>query len=152
VFDFSRTFRGVNIDFFFNFSDIFLISPTSDLSDFLRYILYITTDIWLVGWTSQQLTHFYHWERSSPHPAIVPIEGTVLLKLGRICHKDRNNGSPISVALSFMKIHFVGKSLWVMHNNNGVKQRFLACFLKILDKNVKIGENYSLTSTRYYFT
>jgi hypothetical protein len=35
VFDFSRTFRGVNTDFFFNFSDIFLISPTSDLSDFL---------------------------------------------------------------------------------------------------------------------
>ena len=35
MFDFSRTFRGVNTDFFFNFSDIFLISPTSDLSDFL---------------------------------------------------------------------------------------------------------------------
>jgi hypothetical protein len=35
VFDFSRTFRGVNTDFFFNFSDIFLISPTSDPSDFL---------------------------------------------------------------------------------------------------------------------
>jgi hypothetical protein len=40
-------------------------------------------------------------------------------------------------AFSFMKINFVGKSLWVMHNNNGVKQRCLACFLKILDKNVK---------------
>jgi hypothetical protein len=35
VFDFSRIFRGVNTDFFFNFSDIFLISPTSDPSDFL---------------------------------------------------------------------------------------------------------------------
>ena len=35
MFDFSRTFRGVNTDFFFYFSDIFLISPTSDLSDFL---------------------------------------------------------------------------------------------------------------------
>ena len=35
VFDFSRTFRGVNTDFFLNFSDIFLISPTSDPSDFL---------------------------------------------------------------------------------------------------------------------
>jgi hypothetical protein len=35
VFDFSQTFRGVNTDFFFNFSDIFLISPTSDPSDFL---------------------------------------------------------------------------------------------------------------------
>jgi hypothetical protein len=35
VFNFSRTFRGVNTDFCFNFSDIFLISPTSDLSDFL---------------------------------------------------------------------------------------------------------------------
>ena len=35
MFYFSRTFRGVNTDFFFNFSDIFLISPTSDLSDFL---------------------------------------------------------------------------------------------------------------------
>jgi hypothetical protein len=33
--DFSRTFRGVNTDFFLNFSDIFLISPTSDPSDFL---------------------------------------------------------------------------------------------------------------------
>jgi hypothetical protein len=31
----SRTFRGVNTDFFLNFSDIFLISPTSDPSDFL---------------------------------------------------------------------------------------------------------------------
>jgi hypothetical protein len=37
-------------------------------------------------------------------------------------------------AISFMKIHFVGKSLWFMQNNNGVKQRFLDCFLKILDK------------------
>jgi hypothetical protein len=27
---------------------------------YIGYILYITTDIWLVGWTSQQLTHFYH--------------------------------------------------------------------------------------------
>ena len=35
MFDFSRTLRGVNTDFFFNFSDIFLISPTSDPSDFL---------------------------------------------------------------------------------------------------------------------
>ena len=35
MFDFSRTFRGVNTDFFFYFSDIFLISPTSDPSDFL---------------------------------------------------------------------------------------------------------------------
>jgi hypothetical protein len=57
---------------------------------------------------------------------------------------------PDQRAFSFMKIHFVGKSLWVMHNNNGVKQTFLACFLKILDKNVKNGKNYSLTSTRYY--
>jgi hypothetical protein len=39
-----------------------------------------------------------------------------------------------------------------MHNNYGVKQRFLAFFLKILDKNVKNGENYSLISTRYYLT
>ena len=37
-------------------------------------------------------------------------------------------------ALSFMKIHFLGKSLWFMQNDNGVKQRFLNCFLKILDK------------------
>jgi hypothetical protein len=36
-----------------------------------------------------------------------------------------------------MKIHFVGKALWVMQNNNGVKQRFLGCFLKILDKKRK---------------
>ena len=35
MFDLSLTFRGVNTDFFFNFSDIFLISPTSDPSDFL---------------------------------------------------------------------------------------------------------------------
>ena len=35
MFDFSRTFRSVNTDFFFNFSDILLISPTSDPSDFL---------------------------------------------------------------------------------------------------------------------
>ena len=35
MFDFSRTFRGVNTDIFLNFSDIFLISPTSDPSDFL---------------------------------------------------------------------------------------------------------------------
>ena len=35
MFDFSRTFRGVNTDFSFNFSDIFLISPTLDPSDFL---------------------------------------------------------------------------------------------------------------------
>ena len=35
MFDFSRTFRSVNTDLFFNFSDIFLISPTSDSSDFL---------------------------------------------------------------------------------------------------------------------
>jgi hypothetical protein len=33
-----------------------------------------------------------------------------------------------------MKIYFVGKSLWFMQNNNGVKQRFLDCFLEILDK------------------
>jgi hypothetical protein len=32
-----------------------------------------------------------------------------------------------------MKIDFVGKSLWFMQNNNEVKQRFLDCFLKILD-------------------
>ena len=38
---------------------------------------------------------------------------------------------------SIMKIHFVGKSLWFMQNNNGVKQRFLDCFLKILDKKRK---------------
>jgi hypothetical protein len=36
-----------------------------------------------------------------------------------------------------MKIPFVGKSLWFMQNNNGVKQRFLDCFLKILDKKRK---------------
>ena len=41
--------------------------------------------------------------------------------------------SACALFLAFMKIHFVGKSLWVMQNNNGVKQRFLACFLKILD-------------------
>ena len=35
MFDFSRTFRGVNTDFFFNFSGILLISPTSNPSDFL---------------------------------------------------------------------------------------------------------------------
>ena len=35
MFHFSQIFRGVNTDFFFNFSDIFLISPTSDPSDFL---------------------------------------------------------------------------------------------------------------------
>jgi hypothetical protein len=31
---------------------------------------------------------------------------------------------PDQRALSFMKIHFVDKSLWVMHNNNGVKQKY----------------------------
>ena len=36
-----------------------------------------------------------------------------------------------------MKIHFVGKSLWFMQTNNGVKQRFLDCFLKLLDKKRK---------------
>jgi hypothetical protein len=36
-----------------------------------------------------------------------------------------------------MKIQFVGKSLWFMQNNNGVKQKFLDCFLKILDKKRK---------------
>ena len=36
-----------------------------------------------------------------------------------------------------MKIHFVGKSFWVMPNSNGVKQRLLVCFLKILDKKRK---------------
>ena len=40
-------------------------------------------------------------------------------------------------ALAFMKMYFVGKSLWFMQNNNGVKQRFLDCFLKILDKKRK---------------
>ena len=35
MFDFSQTFRGVNTDFFLNFSDILLISLTSDPSDFL---------------------------------------------------------------------------------------------------------------------
>ena len=35
MFDFSWAFRGVNTNFFFNFADIFLISPTSDQSDFL---------------------------------------------------------------------------------------------------------------------
>ena len=46
-----------------------------------------------------------------------------------------------------MKIHFVSKSLWFMQNNNGVKQRYLDCFLKILDKKrKKNGENYSPTS------
>jgi len=33
--DFLRGFRSVNTNFFFNFTDIFLISPTSDPSDFL---------------------------------------------------------------------------------------------------------------------
>jgi hypothetical protein len=33
--DFSQTFHGVNTDFFFNFTDIFLVSLTSDHSDFL---------------------------------------------------------------------------------------------------------------------
>jgi uncharacterized membrane protein len=37
----------------------------------------------------------------------------------------------------FMEIPLVGKSLWFMQNNNGVKQRFLDCFLKILDKKRK---------------
>ena len=36
-----------------------------------------------------------------------------------------------------MEIHFVGKSLWFMQNNNGVKQGFLDCFLKLLDKKRK---------------
>jgi hypothetical protein len=36
-----------------------------------------------------------------------------------------------------MKIPFVGKSLWFTQNDNGVKQRFLDCFLKILDKKRK---------------
>ena len=40
---------------------------------------------------------------------------------------------PRSACALFMKIHFVGKSLWVMQNNNG----FFACFLKILDKKRK---------------
>jgi hypothetical protein len=44
---------------------------------------------------------------------------------------------PRSACESFMKFHFVGKSLWYMQNNNGVKQRFLDCFLKILDKKRK---------------
>ena len=35
MFDFSRTFRGVNTAFFSNFTDIFVISPTSGQSDFL---------------------------------------------------------------------------------------------------------------------
>ena len=49
MFDFSLTFRGVNTDFFFNFSDIFLISPTSDLSDFLlnRAVRAVHRDLFL---------------------------------------------------------------------------------------------------------
>jgi hypothetical protein len=35
VFNFSLTYRSVNTDFFFNFSNIFLILPMSNPSDFL---------------------------------------------------------------------------------------------------------------------
>ena len=36
---------------------------------------------WLALPFREQLTRFYHKESSSPHPAIVPIEGTVLFEL-----------------------------------------------------------------------
>jgi hypothetical protein len=36
---------------------------------------------WLALSFREQLTRFYHKESSSPHPAIVPIEGTVLFEL-----------------------------------------------------------------------
>ena len=53
MFDFSWAFRGVNTDFFFNFVDIFLISPTSDQSDLLlkcavRTVLYIKHLLYVV--------------------------------------------------------------------------------------------------------
>jgi hypothetical protein len=50
VFDFSQTFRGVNTDFLKNFSDIFLISPTSDLSDFLLNCAVRTVYAWFYCW------------------------------------------------------------------------------------------------------
>ena len=43
-----------------------------------------TRQIIIADWLSfrEQLTRFYHKESSSPHPAIVPIEGAVLFDLG----------------------------------------------------------------------
>ena len=38
---------------------------------------------WLALSFREQLTRFYHKESSSPHPAIVPIEGAVLFELGQ---------------------------------------------------------------------
>jgi hypothetical protein len=38
---------------------------------------------WLALSFREQLTHFYHKESSSPHPAIVPKEGAVLFELRR---------------------------------------------------------------------
>ena len=48
-----------------------------------------TRQIIIADWLSlrEQLTRFYHKESSSPHPAIVPIEGAVLFELV----KWRNN-------------------------------------------------------------
>jgi hypothetical protein len=62
VFDFSLTFRGVNNNFFFNFSDIFLISPTSDPSDFLlnRAVLDFPLCIHLCNaYTTWNVTHLH---------------------------------------------------------------------------------------------
>jgi hypothetical protein len=60
-----------------------------------------------------------------------------IASVAAISVKNRNIVIMDQRALSFMKINFVGKSLWFMQNNNGVKQRFLDCFLKILDKKRK---------------
>ena len=72
MFDFSRSFRGVNTDFLKNFSDIFLISLTSDPSDFLLnhavcnvslpYILFFCTVYFFI-----YMVMAWQWVLSSCH-------------------------------------------------------------------------------------
>jgi len=63
MFDFYQTFRGVNTDFFQNFTDIFLISPTSDPSDFLlkRAMRTVDTNLVLRFPPPVKLTPQYNW-------------------------------------------------------------------------------------------
>ena len=105
MFDFSRTFRGVNANLFFNFSDIFLISPTSDPSDFLlnravRAVSKIyTIDIYFLHfWPrffSKDHVHYRHelvffWRFSRPkgdaHNVTLNTVAFFLIKTKKCCY------------------------------------------------------------------
>ena len=55
---------------------------------------------WLALSSREQLTRFYHKESSSPHPAIVPIEGTVLFELCVCNNIDSCVPSNVSLTIS----------------------------------------------------